>query len=150
MKRFLILFLIFIPAISFSQLGDDGKTRQPDAKASNTSATFKHSVFAQSHIPTSWAGLKYAYLNNWGGYAAFTTDFLIGYEVIQGTVGITKRIVPDVYGYLGGGLDFYWEEVIADVGIIIKFGRVGLSIGGGFDFMDPEYSYGSVGIGVNF
>lgn len=131
---------------TFAQLGDVEKsyTKTPDKQEYNNTIMF------QSHIPTGFIGIKYAYLGNIGGYAAFTTDFGNNYDVYQFTVGITKKVSSNFNIYLGYGRDFSWGESIIDAGIIYRRDRFSLGIGGGINIDDPAYSYGSIGVGFNY
>ena len=131
---------------TFAQLGDVEKssTKTPDKQEYNNTIMF------QSHIPTGFIGIKYAYLGNIGGYMAFTTDFGIIESVNQFTIGITKKVSSNFNIYLGYGREFSWGESIIDTGIIYRKDRLSLGIGGGINIDDPAYSYGSIGVGFNF
>ena len=146
----IIVVLIFIamPSLSFAQLENDGKsynkTRIHDKQEYNNTIMF------QSHIPTSFIGIKYAYLGNIGGYVAFTTDAGIVDGVYQLTIGITKKVSSNFNVYLGYGYDFSYYESMIDAGIIYRINRFALGIGGGLNVDDPAYSYGSIGLGFNY
>jgi len=131
---------------TFAQLGDVEKssTKTPDKQEYNNTIMF------QSHIPTGFIGIKYAYLGNIGGYMAFTTDFGIIEGVNQFTIGITKKVSSNFNIYLGYGREFSWGESIIDTRIIYRKDRLSLGIGGGINIDDPAYSYGSIGVGFNF
>ena len=131
---------------TFAQLGDVEKsyTKTPDKQEYNNTIMF------QSHIPTGFIGIKYAYLGNIGGYMAFTTDFGIIEGVNQFTIGITKKVSSNFNIYFGYGREFSWGESIIDTGIIYRKDRLSLGIGFGINIDDPAYSYGSIGVGYNF
>ena len=131
---------------SFAQFDDIEKSyvKTPDKQEYNNTIMF------QSHIPQSFIGIKYAYLGNIGGYVAFTSDFGIIEGLYQLTFGITKKVSPNFNVYLGYGREFGWGESVIDAGVIYRKDRFALGVGFGINVDDPDYSYGSIGVGFNF
>lgn len=105
----------------------------------------------RSNIPTSFLGLGYSYLGNWGGYLAFNSDFsTTQYEAYLVSAGITKKFMANFHFYLGFGLDLHYLEKVIDLGFIYRLDKISLSLGGGYNMDDTSYSFGSLGIGINF
>ena len=150
MKKLILTVVLVIGMITttFAQFGDTEKSYNKNRIQDKQE--YNNTIMYQSNIPTGFIGIKYAYLGNFGGYMAFTSDFGIVDEVYQLTVGITKKVSSSFNIYLGYGREFIWAESIIDAGIIYRKDRFSLGIGGGINIDDPAYSYGSIGVGFIF
>jgi hypothetical protein len=128
-----------------------GREKQSDQDSKYNPRLGNNAFMFQSNLPTSFFGLRYAYLGNWGAYLGFNTDFnLTKYETLMLTAGATKEFMPGFHFYLGGGLDLHFREIIIEGGCYYRFDKISIAVGGGIDVNDINYSFGSLGVGINF
>ncbi|PIB38158.1 hypothetical protein [Maribacter sp. 4G9] len=148
-KIVFVLLLATIPALTFAQLNDNGKSSKTSSKGKGY-PEFKNTLMYYSHIPYSPYGIKYSYCKSWGFYVSATYDF----ETVEGdaflNAGVVKSITNKLRGYLGSGYNPLWDEASVETGVTFVFGNFALDTGGGFNFTIPEYSYINLGVGFNF
>jgi len=156
MKTLLIFTLFLLPAISFSQLSNDGKS---SGFVSNTGSTIRNNnntIFYSAGLFTRPFGIKYQYCKSLGGYVSFKTDFGAINSNYIATLGISKSLSSKFNLYLGGGLDLFYESFVTEFGGIIKSGKLSYDIGYGLYFEDAGYmtnnlaGYLTLGVGINF
>ena len=144
-----VLLFATIPTLTFAQLNDDGKASNSSINE-KVGSEYKNTLMYNSHIPFSPFGIKYSYCKSWGFYISATYDF----EMVEGdaflTAGVVKSVSEKVRCYFGSGYNPIWEEASVETGVIFIFGNFALDIGGGFNFIAPEYSYANLGVGFNF
>jgi hypothetical protein len=164
MKRLIFIVFIMLPVLSFSQLGDDGKTF---TKVSDKQNTFSaaNTILATGSVwgDGIYPGLKYQYCKSFGAYASFKSTFGgSDYNHTDISAGPVKSLSKNVCFYLGGGVNFItdyyyysghdYEESYAvgliEGGFVFKFNKFALDLGGGLAF--DEYGFGSLGLGFNF
>ncbi|RAJ12364.1 hypothetical protein [Arenibacter echinorum] len=147
----IVFVLIFatIPTLTFAQFNDDGKSSNNSIKE-KVGSEYKNALMYYSHIPFSPYGIKYSYCKSWGFYISATYDF----ETVDGdaflNAGVVKSISKKTRCYIGSGYNPIWEEACVETGVTFVFGKFALDIGGGFNFIVPEYSYANLGTGFNF
>ncbi|RRQ48118.1 hypothetical protein DZC72_10340 [Maribacter algicola] len=148
-KIFFVLLFVSIPTLLSAQLNDNGKSSNNSIKG-KVSPEFKNTLMYYSHIPYSPYGIKYSYCKSWGFYISATYDF----ETVDGdaflNAGVVKSITDKLRGYLGSGYNPLWDEASVETGVTFVFGNFALDTGGGFNFVEPEYSYINLGVGFNF
>ena len=95
-------------------------------------------VFETYYKPGHAGGLMVGYLGKWGGYGKATLG-VISYKrstsLYQNyTIGVTKRIIPPLHVFVGGGIDNNVNSPIFELGLIGKIGNH-LLVNGGYQVL---------------
>ena len=143
----IIIGLILIPTLSFAQLDDDGKSYQ-SKNVEKTQSLYSNTLLYSAAIPYAPFGIRYQHLSNKVGlflniksdFDLYEGDFIIA-------AGPSFRINDKINWYIGGGYNIGYEDIDAEAGVIIKWNKFSIDIGGGYS---AEIGYGTLGFGFNF
>lgn len=165
--------LLMIPGLNYSdkELWEDDlylKKLRNDPVAKKIQSG-RHNILYTAVVPWAPAGIKYAYTGKIGGYASLASDFYAIDGTLYLTGGLSAKLTSGTSIYLGGGIgprgwydsyyynyeyfqDYYvyLESPLLEIGSLQQFGHLSLDIGGGISLSDFNYSYGRIGIGINF
>lgn len=145
-----ILFVIFLMAtssISFAQLNDDGKSNNTK-KLEQVGNSLNNTLLFSAAIPFAPFGLRYQYLNKSVGlFLNIKSDLGLVEEDFIISAGPCFRINNKINWYIGGGYNIGYEDIDAEAGVIIKWNKFSIDIGGGYS---AEIGYGTLGFGFNF
>ncbi len=81
-------------------------------------------------------------------FISLKSDFSLIYCDEIFTIGPTLNLTQKSDLYLGGGIDYSYQEAVIELGTVCKFNRIALDFGLGFIINDMGYA--NIGIGFNF
>lgn len=101
-----------------------------------------HSVFISPNMPWSFAGLRYTNIKNLGYYVSVASDFGLIEATLHLTGGMVIPVAKRTNIYFGGGGEIFWQEIIVESGVFLKFKSLTIDITGvGINLTDIDYSY---------
>lgn len=145
---FFLGFIIFSFSLSTAQItGGGGHQSKNETGSINVG---KHTLLFDAAIPWAPFGIKYAYIDKFGGYASICTDFGTIDEDCILTFGPTFQLTPKIHLYFGAGYIFGWGGAALEAGLIFRIN--GFSIDAGFcaNFEEFEDSPLKLGFGIIF
>lgn len=110
-----------------------------------------NTIFLSPNLPWTFVGARYAYINKFGCYVQIASDFALIEEAFHVTGGFVLPVAKRINIYAGGGMEIFWQEVLVESGVFLKFNNITVDIiGVGINLTDINYSYSKFGIGINF
>ena len=149
MKKIFVVVIVFLslPTLTFAQLNDNGNSYHSKNKE-QVGNLYKNTLLYSAAIPYAPLGARYQYLKKKIGFFfnikssvnQDDDDFIIA-------AGPSFKINNKLNLYLGGGYNFGYKDIDAETGVIIKWGKFAMDLGGGYS---TGVGYGTLGFGFNF
>ena len=108
----------------------------------------KNTLLYSAALPYAPFGLRYQYLKTKVGvFLNMKSSLGIDDDDFIIAAGPSFKINKKINVYIGGGYNIGYRDVDAETGVIMKWCKFAIDIGGGYS---AGVSYGTLGFGINF